>query len=244
MDNEVQLERFRRVLTELADEEVAEARLIAGPHDPLSPTLHAQLLRISMAKPAAPARWYKEPLKWLAEHRSKRVWVPLLLVPAAAIALIVPVALHHPPAAAPRPLSAYKKEVLLTEPAQSADRRLVLGSHEPQRPAAQELKAKRHHTLSIVLSPLHAEGGPVAVRSFLRRDGHVQEWMVSPVAQPDGSFLLHRSVRTLPDLQADQELLIAVGRPEAMPTSEDLRRGKRPEPGRWELGVWHLLIED
>ena len=89
MGNDLETARFRKLLTELAEQRDREPMEPSGPFMPLSSGLENQLRQISLARHAAPLPWHSRLLNWLRQPFARKVWVPLLLMPTKAAVFAV-----------------------------------------------------------------------------------------------------------------------------------------------------------
>lgn len=247
MGNDMETERFRKLLTELAEQHDAESDPPREPFAPLNATLERQLLRISLDRAAARKTWYDRLRTWVRERPRRRIWIPIMLVPSTAIALlIVQLQLHNPASLqyARAPVAERKLRSGKTEMSRSADGHTLLAGRETEVREQAELRVKRQDTLTLYLPAPPGEKGAIAVRAFLRRDNVLRAWRVTPETRPDGSFLILMPVRILPDLAADQELLFVYGRPDALPGVAELSAGTQSPSQRWHQQSLRLIVED
>ena len=240
MGKDLENQRLRQLLSELAEQNDAERAQAQGPFEPLNPALANRLLQISLAKPVARP-------SWLRELFLRRAWVPAVLATTTVALCVVPMVSNRV-----RPASWYASAPVPTRKllshksamSQAATGNTLLGGSEGDAQEHSELRVKRRDVLTLILPAVPGEKGPVAVRSFIRRDGVLQTWNVFPESRPDGSFLLLMPVRILPDLAASQELIFAYGRPDALPSLEVLRQGKPQADRRWHLLSLALFVDD
>ncbi len=92
--------------------------------------------------------------------------------------------------------------------------------------------------IELVLRPSTAAQGPVAVRAFLNRGGELQPWAVTPEVSPEGAVRIAGPVeKLLPEVTGEVEILLAVGRPEALPDARDVLTAP---PAGWRLLRYRL----
>jgi hypothetical protein len=93
--------------------------------------------------------------------------------------------------------------------------------------------------IELVLRPSTAAQGPVTVRGFLNRGGELQPWAVTPEVSPEGAIRIAGPVEELlPDVTGEVELLLAVGRPEALPDAGEVLTAT---PKGWRLLRYRLV---
>lgn len=93
-------------------------------------------------------------------------------------------------------------------------------------------------SVSIVLRAEQRVTGPVALRSFLLRNGTLRPWATSPAVSLAGTFSLRAPVMELPDLLPGQsELVFVLGRPQLLlhTSLEDVVRGQHPLPAGLQI---------
>jgi len=83
-------------------------------------------------------------------------------------------------------------------------------------------------SLEILLRPATPEQKPIAVRGFLLRDERARLWEIKPDVSPDGAVRIAGERETLfPNMPAGSyEIVIAVGRPGALPNANAVTAGK------------------
>ncbi len=97
--------------------------------------------------------------------------------------------------------------------------------------------------LELVLRPEVAVDGPVAVRSFLSCGAEVRSWDAPAVIADGGSIRVTGGYDALfGDLPTGScELVFAVGRPSALPSSLEAVTAALREPVRSRTEAWHLV---
>ena len=80
-------------------------------------------------------------------------------------------------------------------------------------------------TLDLVLRPAELVSGPVAVRAVLVRDGQVTAWNPTTESAPGGAVRIRARVDTMfPEPTGSWDIVLAVARPAALPSPEQLAR--------------------
>jgi hypothetical protein len=104
-------------------------------------------------------------------------------------------------------------------------RSVIEPQRDPHAGAVREVHVSEGSRFSIVLRPETRVEGPVAARAVLVRDGRSQEFRVPIEVAPEGAV---RLVATTEDFPAPAHgtwgLVVVVGRPDALPASEDVAR--------------------
>lgn len=234
--------RLRAEATEAAP---AEAEAAWEAFRPFDADVRRRLLATARGQLAAETRGTEERVE--PEKRSggkvirgpRRWWLPpAILAAAAALVLLLR------PAPAPAPLPGYGLEL--------AGSVQEMRSETPaDAPREAPGEAPRHlfapgNRLRLVLTPEVAVEGPVAARFFLVHDGGTSTLRAPDAAVSEaGAVLLEGVVGgevRLPE--GDSELLVAVGRPGALPEAGELRRRLASEasPGSQDWTAWKVPV--
>lgn len=244
MSNELETERFRKLLLELIEERDGDKVEPSGPFTPLSPALERRLLQLSLPGGPPPLPLHRRLLAWLRAKLLRRLWIPLVLAPTTAALLFLQLAGGPPLRYAHAPVAQRKLYAAKAEMTRSPGGQVLLGSGAAALAERTELRLKRSDMLTVRLPPAGADKGPLAVRTFIRRDSVLRPWNVTPELRPDGSVLLLLPVRMLPDLGADQEILFVYGRPDGLPDLAAQPTAIPDAGARWRASSLRLRIED
>lgn len=232
MENDQEIERFRQALAQAIIEDDESEEIVAGTQR-LRPDLEARLLDISLGK-RTPERASILHRLWrgLKEKISIGVVVPATLLPAAAALFLI---FGRPLLEPPVDQFAFRAEAEMA--------RSVLGGPSQVVASATQLRIKRGQYLALTLLPPRPKKGAVAVRPFVQRSDKIEPWDVRFEAVEDGSFRLYVPVDAALGLGPEQDILLAFGRPEALPSAEDLRVGKVPDDRSWHLQRLRLYVD-
>lgn len=210
--------------TEPTDEELAGIEPV-----PLDAKLEDRLVRAVLAVPArptapAPRRWWRRP---------RIITAATATLMAAAALLIVP-RIHTGPVADTLPL--FTDSIATIDDTMGGD---------PTAPPA-KLVADLDSPLRLELVPDVEVKGDFAVRPYLRRDGRLVPWKVTPARTPRGVVRLTARIRELPQLGPGQWDLIFVLAPIGkLPTDDEIARAvdQGPPAGApWQLHRFALTI--
>ncbi|MDI1476478.1 hypothetical protein [Polyangium sp. y55x31] len=154
----------------------------------------------------------------------RRTWVPAIAALAAAAAVALLVGLPGRGPSNGDPLPAYELSLLGGEHSTRAEP----APTDPRPP----LRLGPGSSLEIVLRPASPDRKPIAAGGFLIQDGRARVWPIHPDISPDGAVRVAGERETLfPDLPAGSyEIVIAVGRPGALPDAGAVVRSAAAEP--------------
>jgi hypothetical protein len=121
-------------------------------------------------------------------------------------------------------------------PALPAYRLELGGDAEPHRPRSSAESLVTGEMLTVLLRPVEAVTGPVAVKAFVEQGGYRRAWAVHFERSEAGAFILRAPVRSLPSLKPGRwRLSFLIGRPWALPPGP--AAAHRLDPG----DDWYLL---
>jgi hypothetical protein len=96
--------------------------------------------------------------------------------------------------------------------------------------------------IELVLRPSTAVRGPVAARAFLLQGGEVKPWPVAVEVAPEGAVRIAGPVEALlPRVSGELEILLAVGRPDALPDAAAVHEALARPPAGWRLLRYRLV---
>lgn len=232
MEKDQELQRFQQALAQAIIEDDESERIAAGAPR-LSRDVEARLLNISLGRRVQEHASLLARLRtWLKKKSSIRILIPATLLPAAVVLFLF----------FGRPLMEPPVDRFVFR-AEAEEARTVLGGPSQVVASTTELHIKLGQYLALSLTPPRPQTGTVTVRSFVQRGDKIEPWDVRFEALEDGSFRLYVPVDVTLGLGPEQDILLAFGRPGALPNTEDLRSGKAADERRWHLQRLRLYVE-
>lgn len=243
MEQDQDIESFRKGLLRVAKEAADDPSPDLNDLQPVAPEIEAKLLRISLAARPERRSWYRQATAWLRQLVSRPIWIPAAMVPVVATLLFL-LWPQRPHRSQQPDLDEYRLLATSAAAPQGDHGHPVL--HAPGEEVAKEqtLHARFDHALKLALFAPGPQQGTVAIRPFILRNGQLEDWKVTFEAAEENSFRLYAPLRELPSIGSEQELLFAVGRPDALPTKEQMQAGTQPDGHLWQLKRLRLYVDD
>lgn len=249
MSKEPNLDRFAIVLQDLAEASRSEEQAPLQPFAPVKSELEQKLLARSLTPVPAPQSWLQRLAAWLDSHVSRRIWLTLSLLPTAALLFLLPMGLRGLSGrlaglGGSSALPQFAVTVGKTDSLRSPGGQAMLAPQPSLGSPQAEQTLRRGETFRLEVRAGQAAGPKLAVQVYVRRAGRLDLLSVQPEAQEDGRFLLELSAAQLPELSAEQEIVVVCGWSGQLPTLEELRQGKTPSRGEWQQYAYSLRLSD